>query len=137
LDLLGLLLGDFPVLAIQTPEIAARGGNGKDGSARMKVIERLLFNGIQVNRAGVPISQGIELAANIDLGPAYAAISRFQKTEIRAYLALDVLAVRGVVKALYGPLPGLCRPILLEDLSLDTFRAGLAEAEPAAGAKDS
>jgi hypothetical protein len=54
-DLFRLPLRDFPVLAIETSEIASRGCYGKYGSSRVEMIQGFLFNGINVHRTWVSI----------------------------------------------------------------------------------
>ena len=48
-DLLGSKLRDLPVLAVETSEIAAGSGDGEDHRTGVKMIERFLFNGVNVN----------------------------------------------------------------------------------------
>ena len=45
----GLHLGDLPVLAVEAPEIAAGSGDREDQRTGIEMVERFLFNGINVN----------------------------------------------------------------------------------------
>jgi hypothetical protein len=60
-------LRDFPVLTIQTPEVATRGGDGENQRSGVEMIQGLLFDRIDVNGAGVAVGQGIELPTDVHL----------------------------------------------------------------------
>ncbi len=91
---MGFDLGNFPVLAVQTTEIAARGGQGKGFYARFKMKERFFFDGIGVDRTGIAVSQAVELAVHVDPGSTDAAISGCQKTEVGTDLTDDLAAIQ-------------------------------------------
>ena len=45
------------------------------------MIKRLLFYGVNVHTARVPVAQRIELSIQVNLGPAYAAVAWRQSQE--------------------------------------------------------
>ena len=121
--LLRFFLRNFPVLAVQTPEVAAGGGDGKGAAAGMKVGQGFFFNGVQMDGTGVSVGQGVEFPPDIDLGAANAPIPGSQDAVVGAYLALHVLAIRCIMKAFNGPLPWDIRRIVFRDVPFDAARA--------------
>jgi hypothetical protein len=85
----------------------------------MEMIQGFFLDGVHVNRAGIPIGQGIKFPLDIHFRPADASVSGIENTAIRADLALNFFPVRGIIKAFYGPFPGLRGCIILENPSLD------------------
>ena len=67
MDLLGLSLGDLPVLTIKTPEVTPGGGYGEYPRSRVEMIEGLLLDGVDINGTGVAVGQGVKLSADNDL----------------------------------------------------------------------
>ena len=64
-EVIGLLrpgLGDFPILAELAVQVAARGGDGKREAPGQEVKEGFLFNGVQVDGAGVAVHQAVIFA---------------------------------------------------------------------------
>ncbi len=81
-------LGDFPVLAVQTGEIASCSGNGKCPGLRHEMEEGLFFDRVDVNGAGISVSHGIEFVAFVDTVTAGALLTGFQGAFIGADAAL-------------------------------------------------
>jgi len=75
LDLVGLGLGDLPVLAVQAAEVAAGGGEREGFAAGGEVVERLLLDRVDVYGAGVAVGQAVKLAVHVDPGAADAAVA--------------------------------------------------------------
>jgi len=72
----GLLhLGDLPILAEPALEIAANGGYGKGARTREKVVEGLLFNGVDGLRNGLSVGMGIKGASAIFPDPTDPELS--------------------------------------------------------------
>ncbi len=85
----GRRLRDVVILAVQTPKVAACGGDGEARRAGMEVIERLLLNRVDGQRARVAISLADEHAAPI----ASAAT--------QSHLAISYMAVVGAELTLH------------------------------------
>ena len=98
---MGFDLGNFPVLAVQTTEIAARGGQGKSLYARFKMKERFFFDGIGVDRTRIAVSQAVEFAVHVDSGSTDAAVSGSQKTEIGTYFTDDLAVIQLFIRAAF------------------------------------
>src|SRR5207249_706710 len=50
-------LGDVPILAEEAAHVAARGAHGKNLGPREKMIERLLFDGINLDGGGPAVTE--------------------------------------------------------------------------------
>jgi len=94
LHLVGLRLGDLPVLAVQAAEVAAGGGQREGFAAGRKMIERFLLDRVDVHGAGVAVGQAVERAVHVDLGAAHAAVSGGQHTVVGADQADNLLLVQ-------------------------------------------
>ncbi len=81
-DLMGLHLGNFPVLAVEAAEVAARGGDGEYFALRLEMKKRLFFNGIDMHGARVAVGEGIQGAVMVNLGAAYASVARGQHAAV-------------------------------------------------------
>ncbi len=84
--------GDVPVLAEKAAHVAARGTHGKHARARQEMVQRLFFDGIDLQRSGCRISEAVELAALIRADKAKAA------------LPFPDVAVPGTQIAMHAPL---------------------------------
>ena len=74
-DLVGLGLGDVPVLAKGTTHIAAGGTHGKDLRAREKMVERLLLDRIHRHGGWPPVAELQQASAFILADEAEAALA--------------------------------------------------------------
>lgn len=68
-------LGYLPVLAELAAQIAAPTANAQDLAARMEVIQRLLFNGIEMQAGNTTVRQRLQLAVSCAPNPAPARLS--------------------------------------------------------------
>ncbi len=55
-------LGNFPILAELTIEVAPRGGNGKGAGPWEDVEEGFLLDGVYVYRTWIPVAEAVELS---------------------------------------------------------------------------
>jgi hypothetical protein len=79
MGLVGPRLGDFPVLAELTVEIAARRGQGEGAAGREDVKERFFLHRIHVDGAGVAIDERVIAAVHV---LTHAAVSPFTRSHL-------------------------------------------------------
>jgi uncharacterized SAM-binding protein YcdF (DUF218 family) len=91
------VLGDGVVLAVLAAEVTARSGQRKRQGPGQKVVEGFFLDGIDVDRAGVAIDKGVQLAPAILAHAAGAAFPFDQDAAMWAELAADVLPLVGHV----------------------------------------
>ncbi len=77
-------LGKLPVLALRAVKVAPGGGDGEDGRAGQKVVERLFFDGVDIQRAGVSIGGAADFAGDVLPHPAVAGFPGSQLAPFRA-----------------------------------------------------
>ncbi len=92
-------LGDVPVLAELAGQVAAGGAEGKDGRARMEVVERLLLDRIDAESRGAAIGREDHRLAFAFAHKAQTALAVVQPAVTRAQVALDAAVVEPVPPA--------------------------------------
>jgi len=86
-------LGDLPVLAERTPEIAAHDGNGKGGGAGQEMVEGLFFDGVDVGGDQVAVGMGPQFPVPILAHAADAEPPARHPAAMIAEAALDVALI--------------------------------------------
>src|SRR6266436_9917787 len=81
--------GNVPVLAEKAAHIAAGGAHTEDAGPRQKMIERLFFDGVDLQRGRRAISQAVELAAFIDANKTEAALAGIDVAVARTKIAMN------------------------------------------------
>ncbi len=66
MNLVVMRLGDIPVLTKEATHVATGGAQAEDARAGKKVIERLLFDGIDLKRGGRGIAETVQLSVLVD-----------------------------------------------------------------------
>src|SRR5437879_2377056 len=87
--LIGARFRDVPVLTEEAAHVAACRAHAEDARARQKMIQRLLFDGIHLQRGGRTVSQAIEFSILID---AYETKPRLAGADVavpRTKIAVD------------------------------------------------
>ena len=95
------ILGDVIVLAVETHEVAARGGDGVGPGARQEVEQGLFLNGVDVLGDDFAVIEAIEGAVLVLPDVAEAAFARIDLALLGAQKAVDLLIFRTF------PKPGL------------------------------
>src|SRR6266852_393181 len=67
---------NVPVLAEEAAHVAARCAHAEDARARQKMIQRLLFDGINLQRGRRAVSEAIEFSVLIDADEAESRLTR-------------------------------------------------------------
>jgi len=83
---------DVPVLAEETAHVAAGGPHAEDARSGKKMIERLFFDGINLERSGRAVAKAVEFAVSIDSNEAEARLSGMNMAMARAEVAVDSAA---------------------------------------------
>ena len=82
-------LRNLMVLTVQTPKVAASTGNGEARGARMEVVQRLLLNGVDGQRAGLAIHLADKHAVQITTAPTDTCLAvgnlAMMRTELTLY----------------------------------------------------
>ena len=76
------------VLTVQTPEVAARTGNGETLGAWMEVVQRLLLNGVNGQRTRFAIHLADKHAIHIPTAPTDARLAVGNLAMMRTELTL-------------------------------------------------
>ena len=86
-DLVGAGFGNIPILAEEAAHVASGGAHAEDARAGKKMIERLFFDGIDLQGGGRTVAKAVQRAAFVDadeaeasLSGADAAVARTEKT---------------------------------------------------------
>src|SRR5438445_1049738 len=87
-DLIAAGFGDVPILAEETAHVAAGCAQRKDLCAGEKMIQRLFFNGINLQGRGGRIAQAIKLASLVDPNKTEAALPLADMTVPRTEIAV-------------------------------------------------
>ena len=115
LQVLGPGLRDLPVLAVQAAQVAAGRGQRQNRLTGQKVVQRFLLHRVQVERAGVAVHQGVQLAFLDHPRAAEAPVALGQGAAVGAEQAADSAVVaRFVPGCLARPLPQLRRGVVGE-----------------------
>ena len=88
-NLIAAGLGDVPILAEETAHVAASGAQGKNLCARQEMIERLLFDRINLQRGERAVTQAIELAAAVHADKAEAGLAFADVAVARTQIAVN------------------------------------------------
>ena len=99
---MGLILcrfGNAPVLAKRTTHVAAGGPHGEYARSGQKMIERLLFDGVDLECGGRAIAQAVELAAAIHAYEAETALPFSDVAVPRAQVAVHTAVGHGLPPA--------------------------------------
>ena len=102
-QILGVALGDLPVLAILAVQVAPDGGQRKALGAGKEVEKWLFLDGIHMNRAGAAVGDGLQLTVHIHADSAVAALTGLNQAGTGADAALHRL--RRLVIHLASPFP--------------------------------
>jgi len=65
----------FPVLAVPAVKVTANSCNRKNFGARQEMKKRLLFDWVNINRAGISVYYGSQYAVDIDSNATLAALA--------------------------------------------------------------
>jgi hypothetical protein len=87
-------LGDVGVLAEKALEVASNGCDGKTTRSGLKVIQGLLFDGVDVLSDESPIHQRVENSPIVLANTALASIPRFDAALMAAEKAMHLLIVK-------------------------------------------
>jgi hypothetical protein len=90
LDLLGSTLGDLPVLTVETSEVTSTDSDRERRGGREEVEQWLLLDGINMDRARIPITVGIKASVMVLPDPTDAALAWREDTAMRAQVAGDL-----------------------------------------------
>src|SRR5712692_10511949 len=88
MDLIVAGLGNVPVLAEEAAHIAPGGTHAEDTRPRQEVIQRLLFDGIDLQRGGRAVAQAVELSAFIDANETESRLPRIDVAMARTKIAV-------------------------------------------------
>ena len=88
-DLIGLGLGDVPVLAEEAAHVAAGGAHGEDLRSGEKVVERLLLDRVHGNGRGPPIAELQQASAFVLADEAEAVLAFSDVAVARAQIAVE------------------------------------------------
>src|SRR5713226_5087540 len=87
--LIGARFRDVPVLAEKAAHVAARRTHAEDARSRQKVIQRLLFDGINLQGGRRTVSQAIEFSVLIDANETESRLTGPDVTMPRTKIAVD------------------------------------------------
>src|SRR5208337_3638356 len=113
INLILMGLGNVPVLAEETPHIAAGRAQAENTGARQEMIQWFLLDGIDLQCGGSAVAQAIKLAVLIDADKAESRLSGMNVAVARAQIAVDP-----AVRFRFPPAPFVQRFRFLEDLQI-------------------
>src|SRR5260370_36739576 len=90
MHLVGPRFRDIPVLAEEAAHVAACRAHTEDASARQKMIQRLLLDGINLQGCRRAVSQAIEFSVLIDADEAESRLTRPDVAMPRTKITVDL-----------------------------------------------
>ena len=90
MNLVAARFRDVPILAEKAAHIASGGAHRKDSGAGKKMIERLFFDRVDLNRGGRCVAETVKLAALIDADEAEAGLTVSDMAMARAKVAMHL-----------------------------------------------
>ena len=90
-------LRNLMILTVQTPEVAARTGNGETLGVRMEVVQRLFLNGINGQRTGLAIDFADEHTVLITTAPTDTRLAIRNLTMMRTEQTLHPSIIQPLI----------------------------------------
>ena len=101
--------GDVPVLAEEAAHVAARGAERKNRAARKKMIEGLLFDGIDLQRGRRAVAEAVEASAFVHADKTETALARSDMAMTGTEIAVHASAGFGFPPASFVKRGGLLK----------------------------
>jgi hypothetical protein len=93
------ILGNFIVLAMEAPEVAAHGGNGIGTGPGQEMKERLFLNGIDILGDDPAVYEAVKGAVPVFPYAANPSFARIDFAFMRAQMAMHLLVVQALPKS--------------------------------------